>query len=63
MVRGDDTRQWVQLATRIPKTLHRAVKLRCVESETSLMVFVVDAVQEKLAREARARRGKRPPSK
>jgi hypothetical protein len=34
-----------------------------VESETSLMVFVVDAVQEKLAREAGARRGKRPRSK
>ena len=64
MVRGDHyTREWVQLATRIPKTLHRAVKLRCVESETSLMVFVVDAVREKLAREAGARRRKRPPSK
>ena len=64
MVRGDDyTRVWVQLATRIPKTLHRALKLRCVESDTSLMAFVVDALQEKLARETGARRRKRPPSK
>ena len=54
---------WTQLATRIPKTLHRSLKLYCVQTETSVMAFVVDAIQEKLAREAGARRGKRTPSK
>jgi hypothetical protein len=54
---------WTALATRIPKSLDRAMKLRCVGSDTSLMVFVVDALQEKLARESGARRGKRTPSK
>jgi predicted HicB family RNase H-like nuclease len=39
---------WVQLATRIPKTLHRAVKVHCVNAEVSLMDFVVEALQERL---------------
>lgn len=42
---------WVQLATRIPKTLHRQLKLHRVQSDTSVMDFVVAAVQERLARE------------
>ena len=40
---------WVQLATRIPKNLHRAVKLHCVSAEVSLMDFVVEALQERLS--------------
>ena len=50
---------WVQLATRIPKPLHRALKLHCVMAETSVMDFVVKALQEKLARSggAQKRRG------
>jgi len=50
---------WVQLATRIPKALHRELKLHCVTAETSVMDFVVKALQEKLARSAGApkRRG------
>ena len=40
---------WVQLATRIPKPLHRAVKLHCVHAEVSLMDFVVGALQERLS--------------
>ena len=49
---------WVQLATRIPKPLHRALKLHCVTAETSVN-FVVKALQEKLARSggAQKRRG------
>jgi predicted HicB family RNase H-like nuclease len=43
---------WTQLATRIPKTLHRNLKLYCVTTETSVMAFVVDAIQEKLRRDA-----------
>lgn len=37
-----------QLATRIPKELHRKLKLFCVESEVSVMDFVTNAVREKL---------------
>lgn len=43
---------WVQLATRLPRTLHREVKLHCVQTDTSVMAFVVAALREKLAREA-----------
>lgn len=39
---------WVQLATRIPKKLHRDLKLHCVQSETSVMDFVTKAIEEKL---------------
>jgi predicted HicB family RNase H-like nuclease len=42
--------EWVQLTTRIPKPLHRDVKLHCVTAETSVMDFVVKAIEEKLAR-------------
>jgi len=48
----DESEVWVQLATRIPKTLHRTLKLHCVESDTSVMAFVVGALQDKIAREA-----------
>jgi len=43
---------WVQLATRIPKHLHRELKLHCVKSDVSVMEFVVHALEEKLHREA-----------
>ena len=39
---------WVQLATRIPKQLHRELKLYCVKSDVSVMDFVVSALQDKL---------------
>ena len=42
---------WVQLATRIPKHLHRELKLHCVKSDVSVMEFVVNALEEKLQRE------------
>lgn len=44
----DHTEAWVQLATRIPRRLHRAMKLHCVANEVSLMAFVVEALREKL---------------
>ena len=50
-----DTEAWVQLATRIPKTLHRELKLHCVTADVSVMEFVVQALQEKLAREGKRR--------
>jgi len=40
---------WVQLATRIPRALHRKLKLHCVDAETSVMDFVASAIAEKLA--------------
>ena len=52
--RGEEA--WVQLATRIPKALHRQLKLHCVRADTSLMDFVVDALREKLTRESGRRR-------
>ena len=56
------TEAWVQLATRIPRRLHREMKLHCVAKEVSLMAFVVDALREKLQAgegTAQARRGRR----
>ena len=47
---------WVQLATRIPKKLHRAVKLHCVHTDISLMDFVVEALQERLEQTSRTER-------
>jgi len=43
---------WVQLATRIPKSLHRELKLHCVKSDVSVMDFVVRALEEKLSRKS-----------
>jgi len=40
----------VQLATRIPKRLHRAVKLACIERGESVQAWVVDAVEAHLRR-------------
>ena len=53
----NDTKEpWVQLATRIPKSLHRSMKLHCVTAESSVMDFVVKAIEDKLAREEGKRR-------
>ncbi len=49
----DDAEVWVQLATRIPKQLHRDIKLYCVEHECSVMSFVTAAISERLASSAR----------
>ena len=35
---------WVQLATRIPKELHRSLKLFCVQTDVSVRQFCVDAL-------------------
>lgn len=42
---------WMQLATRIPKSLHRRIKLHCLVSNRMLMDFITEAVEEKLARD------------
>ena len=38
----------IQLATRIPKGLHREIKLYCVQTGISVMEFVASALEEKL---------------
>jgi hypothetical protein len=45
----DESVVWIQLATRIPKSLHRELRLHCVTADTSMMDFLVKAVEEKLA--------------
>ena len=42
--RGQDE-VFVQLATRIPKQLHRDLKLHCVQSDVSVMEFVILAIE------------------
>jgi len=46
-----------QLATRIPKELHRSLKLHCVTHDIALMHFVVEAIEEKLGRKAGSKKG------
>ena len=52
----DDPEVWVQLATRIPKELHRTLKLHVVTRDMSVMDFVVRALEEKLGREGGKRK-------
>ena len=46
-----------QLATRIPKELHRRLRLYCVTHDIALMHFVVEAGHEKLGRKTRPKKG------
>ena len=46
-----------QLATRIPKELHRRLKLHCVTHDTALMHFVTEAIEEKFERKTRLKKG------
>lgn len=56
MAKDDDV--LIQLATRIPKGLHREIKLYCVQTGISVMEFVAAALEDKLKRTA-ARPSKR----
>jgi len=44
-----------QLATRIPKELHHGLTLQCVTTDTSVMEFVVEAIEERLRASGRRR--------
>ena len=46
-----------QLATRIPKDLHRRLKLYCVTNDIVLMHFVTEAIAKKLGRKAAPKKG------
>jgi predicted HicB family RNase H-like nuclease len=48
MTKDDDV--LIQLATRIPKALHREIKLHCVSDGISVMEFVAAALEDKLRR-------------
>jgi hypothetical protein len=48
---------WVQLATRIPKELHRRLKLHCVTKDILVQRFVTEAIEEKLGRKTRPKKG------
>ncbi len=50
MAKEDDV--LIQLATRIPKGLHREIKLHCVQTGISVMEFVAAALEDKLRRSA-----------
>jgi len=45
-----------QLATRIPKELHRRLKLYCVTHDIAVQDFVVEAIEEKLGRKRAPRK-------
>ena len=49
--------QWTQLATRIPKELHYRLKLHCVTHDIAAQDFVTQAVEEKLGRKTRPKKG------
>jgi len=53
----EKTEVWNQLATRIPKELHRRLKLYCVTHDMALMHFVTEAIEEKLGRKAGSKKG------
>jgi hypothetical protein len=48
------TGPFVQLATRVPESLRRAVKVYCIKSEVSIEDFVARALSLRLERVARA---------
>ncbi len=54
------TEAWVQLATRVPAGLRRALKIHCVKADIPVMRFVVEAIQTKLDRERQRRERERP---
>jgi len=59
MAKAQPEEAQTQLATRIPKELHRRLRLYCVTHDIVLMHFVTEAIEEKLGRKARG--GRRTP--
>ena len=45
------------LSTRIPKELHRRLKLHCVTHEIAVQDFVTEAIEEKLKRKTGPKKG------
>jgi len=59
MARHFEDEPWVQLAIRIPKGLHRKVKLHCVRADVSVMDFVVQSLEERLQKVGSRKRSAR----
>jgi predicted HicB family RNase H-like nuclease len=47
---------WTQLSVRIPKDLHRRIRIHCTTRGSSLMQFIVEALEAKLGRKASSKR-------
>ncbi len=54
MAKGEEV--WTQLATRIPKELHRRLKLHCVTREIAVQDFVTEAIAKKLGRKTKPKK-------
>jgi hypothetical protein len=52
-IRGDGVE--VVFATKVPRTLQRALRQHCAESGTKMKDFLIDALREKLARQKAGR--------
>jgi hypothetical protein len=50
MAKSLDRAECVQLATRIPKRLHRALKLECIDHEETVQDWILDALETHLVR-------------
>jgi len=57
MVKADEP--IAQLSTRIPKDLHRRLKLHCVTNDVMVQDFVTEAIEEKVGRQRRGERRRR----
>jgi len=55
--------QTVQLATRIPKSLHRALKLEAIAAEVTLEAWIEEALESHLARVTGRPRTATPPGR
>lgn len=53
----------VQLVTRIPHHLRHRAKVHCVEHDTTLTQFVIDAIRERLASTQRTQSDRRTASR
>ena len=52
----DEDEVLIQLATRVPKALHREIKIHCVGAGISVMEFVAVALEDKLRKPSAKRR-------
>ena len=54
-MKGEDREagEFRQLVARIPRSLHQAIRLHCIESNISVMAFVGEALEERLGKPKR----------
>ncbi len=43
--------EWAHLNARVPRRLHREIKVAAVRADATLRQFIADAIRDKLARE------------